>query len=133
MSILKNNFTVQWLFSSVGSFLHSSLSYTFIQERKQSEASLSSRRISKQHEHKTARPLSSELTVAKDNNSTPGSPLAIRSRSSSATGEEFAGPDTRGSPSRELARLVFHVFVSIIARNNSFLGVLFPCLIPNQS
>jgi len=72
-------------------------------ERKQSEASLSSRRISKQHEHKTARPLSSELTVAKDNNSTPGSPLAIRSRSSSATEEEFAGPDTRGSPSRELA------------------------------
>ena len=67
------------------------------------------RRISKQHEHKTARPLFSELTVAKESNSTPSSPLPIRSRSSSATGEELAGPDTRASPSREFARLVCYV------------------------
>ena len=84
--------------------VNSSLSYAFIQERKQSEASMASRRISKQHEHKTARPLSSELTVAKENNSTPSSPLAVRSRSSSATGEDLAGLDTRASPSRESTR-----------------------------
>lgn len=91
-----NDFTVQWLFSSVGSVFS-------IQERKQSEA-MSSRRISKQHEHKAARPLSSELTVPKDSSSTPSSPLAIRSRSSSTTGEDLAGSDTRASPSRELTR-----------------------------
>lgn len=130
----KNHFIVQQLVSSIGSSVHSSFSYAFIQERKQSEASISSRRISKQHEHKTARSLSSELTIAKESSSTPSSPLAIRSQSSSATGEELAGPDSRASPSRELSRLVCYVFESIIiARNTSLLGALFPSVIPHPS
>ena len=75
---------------------------------------MTSRRISKQHEHKTSRPLSTELTAAKDSNCTPSGPLAIRLRSSSVAGEELAGPDTRASLSQELAKLVCYVFVSVI-------------------